>query len=249
MERLRQGLRDPEGRARKTLERTSTILILAALITAPFAGTTGAVTGWQKAVTYLDLAILFAFTAEYGLRLWIADRPRMYALSFYGLIDLVAILPFFLMLGTDTTALRGIRLLRVAFLWKHKAFSRAWIRLAMALKDSRDEAMIFLVASALILYIASLGIYQFESSAQPEHFGTFAKSFWWSVGLLLDVEYGEIWPVTIGGKAFTAVIALVGIAIVAVPAGMVASALTRIANDPNEVDPEAKRKQGSDEPK
>ena len=102
------------------------------------------------------------------------------------------------------------------------------MRLARALKESREEATIFIVASALTLYIAAVGIHQFEAEAQPEHFGTFAQSLWWAIGLLVDVDYGEIWPVTFGGKAFTAVIALIGIAIIAVPAGMVASALTEV---------------------
>ena len=93
----------------------------------------------------------------------------------------------------------------------------------------------------MTLYIAAVGIHQFESEAQPERFGTFAQSLWWAVGLLVDVDYGEIWPVTFGGKAFTAVIALIGIAIIAVPAGMVASALTEVTaaeRDGSEVEQE-----------
>ena len=195
--------------------------------------------GWQEAITWLELGILGFFTAEYVLRLWIADRSWKYALSFYGLIDLAAIAPFYLAWGTETTALRAIRLLRLIRLWKHRAYTQAWIRLAAALKESREEALIFLTASALTLYIAAVGIHQFEAEAQPEHFGTLAQSLWWALGLLVDVDNGEVWPVTFGGKAFTALIALIaliGIAIIAVPAGMVASALTKVAgecrNDP-----------------
>ena len=91
--------------------------------------------------------------------------------------------------------------------------------------------MIFLISNGLTLYVAAAGIHQFEASAQPEYFGTFGQSLWWAVGLLVDVDYGEVWPVSFGGKAFTADIALVGIAIIAVPAGMVASALTKIAGE------------------
>ena len=187
--------------------------------------------GWQQAIRWIELGILGIFTAEYVLRLWIAERPWKYALSVYGLIDLAAILPFYLAWGTETTALRALRRLRLIRLWKHRAYTRAWIRLAKALKESREEATIFLVASGLTLYIAAVGIHQFEAEAQPEHFGTFTQSLWWAVGLLVDVDYGEIWPATFGGKAFTAVIALIGIAIIAVPAGMVASALTKVASE------------------
>lgn len=231
MKEVRRRLRQPEGKARKALERTSTGLILVALTTAPLEASPGMKGGWQQAIAWLELGILGLFTAEYVLRLWIAERPWKYAFSFYGLIDLAAILPFYLAWGTETTALRALRLLRFIRLWKHRGYTRAWIRLATALKESREEAGIFLVASALTLYIAAVGIHQFEAEAQPEHFGTLAQSLWWSIGLLVDVEYGEIWPVTFGGKAFTAVIALIGIAIIAVPAGMVASALTKVARD------------------
>ena len=179
------------------------------------------------------------------LRLWIAERPWKYAFSVYGLIDLAAIVPFYLTWGTETTALRAVRLLRLVRLWKHRAYTRAWIRLARVLKDSREEAVIFLAASGLTLYISAVGIHQFEAEAQPEYFGTFTQSLWWAVGLLVDVDYGEIWPVTFGGKAFTAVIAFVGIAIIAVPAGMVASALTKVAGEPRN-DGHAKRSEADE---
>ena len=237
MEGLRRRLQNPEGPVRKTLERTSTSLILVALGTAPLESAPGMTEGWQPAIRWLEFAILGFFTAEYALRLWIAQRPLAYALSFYGLIDLAAIVPFYLTLGSETMALRAIRLLRLVRLWKHRGYTRAWIRLARALKESREEATIFLVASGLTLYIAAVGIHQFESEAQPEHFGTLGQSLWWAVGLLVDVDYGEVWPTTFGGKAFTAVIALIGIAIIAVPAGLVASALTRIASKPSNGDP------------
>ena len=86
----------------------------------------------------------------------------------------------------------------------------------------------------MTLYIAAIGIHQFEAEAQPEHFGTLGQSLWWAVGLLVDVDFGEVWPVTFEGKAFTAIIALIGIAIIAVPAGLVASALTRVASEQRE---------------
>ena len=73
---------------------------------------------WQQAITWLELGILGVFTAEYALRLWIAERPWKYALSLYGLVDLAAILPFYLAWGTETTALRAVRLLRLIRLWK-----------------------------------------------------------------------------------------------------------------------------------
>lgn len=157
-------------------------------------------------------------------------------------------MPFYLAWGTETAALRAVRLLRLIQLWKHRGYARAWARLARALKDSREEALIFLAASALTLYVAAVGIHQFEAEAQPEHFGTLAQSLWWALGLLVDVDYGEVWPVTFGGKAFTALIAFVGIAIIAVPAGMVASALTKVAAERNSETESNREDSDKDEP-
>ena len=123
---------------------------------------------WRQAITGLELGILGIFTAEYVLRLWIAERPWKYALSFYGLIDLATILPFYLTWGTETTALRAVRLLRLIWLWKHRGYTRTWIRLGKALRENREEATIFLIASGLTLYIAAVGIHQFEADAQPK---------------------------------------------------------------------------------
>ena len=126
---IRQRLRNPEGNSRKILEWTSTSLILLALGTAPLEVTPGIGSEWQQAITWLELGILGAFTAEYVLRLWIAERAWKYAFSFYGLIDLAAILPFYFTWGTGTTALRAIRLLRLIRLWKHRGYTQAWVRL------------------------------------------------------------------------------------------------------------------------
>ena len=226
----------------------STTLIVLALATVPLEAAPGTTQGWKQAITWLELGILGFFTAEYVLRLWIAERAWKYALSFYGLIDLAAIVPFYLAWGTETTALRAVRLLRLIRLWKHRGYARAWARLARALKDSREEALIFLAASALTLYIAAVGIHQFEAEAQPQHFGTLAQSLWWALGLLVDVDYGEVWPVTFGGKAFTALIAFIGIAIIAVPAGMVASALTKVAAERNSETESNREDSDKDEP-
>ena len=84
---LRRRLQNPEGRTRMILERTSTSLILVALGTAPLEATPGMAGEWRQAITWLEFGILGVFTAEYALRLRIAERPWKYALSLYGLID------------------------------------------------------------------------------------------------------------------------------------------------------------------
>ena len=91
----------------------------------------------------------------------------------------------------------------------------------------KDEGLIFLFSTTLVLYLAAAGIYHFEHEAQPDTFGPIPESLWWAVATLTTVGYGDAYPVTAGGRVFTAVILLCGMGIVAVPAGLVATALTR----------------------
>src|SRR5699024_1027609 len=78
-----------------------------------------------------------------------------------------------------------------------------------------------------LLFIASAGIYYFENSAQPEIFSSIFHSGWWSIVTLTTVGYGDVYPITTGGKVFTFLILMIGVGIVTVPAGLVASALTK----------------------
>ena len=159
------------------------------------------------------------FTVEYGLRVATSTKKAGYVFSFYGVIDLVAILPFYLSLGVDLRAIRAIRLLRVFRLFKLTRYNRAMERFGKAIVRTREEAMVFLFATFILLYISSLGIYYFERDAQPDTFQSVFHSMWWAVATLTTVGYGDVYPITLGGKVFTFVILMCGLGVVAVPAG------------------------------
>ena len=106
-------------------------------------------------------------------------------------------------------------------------YSTAMTRIARAVNYARDEAMVFLFATLVLLYIAAMGIYHFESQAQPEKFDSVFHSLWWAVVTLTTVGYGDAYPITLGGRIWTFVILLVGMGIVAVPAGLIATGLAR----------------------
>jgi len=91
----------------------------------------------------------------------------------------------------------------------------------------KSELTLFAIAALFLLYLSSVGIYYFEHEAQPETFGSIFHCLWWSVATLTTVGYGDVYPVTVGGKIFTSFIVLIGIGIVAVPTGILASALTK----------------------
>ena len=90
--------------------------------------------------------------------------------------------------------------------------------------------ILFSVVVSLLLYLSAVGIYYFEHEAQPDKFVSIPHSLWWAVATLTTVGYGDIYPVTGGGRFFTFLVLMLGMGIVAVPTGLVASALTRLNN-------------------
>ena len=185
----------------------------------------------QSALRISEFVVTVLFTIEYGLRVATSTKKASYVFSFYGVIDLVAILPFYLSLGVDLRAIRAVRLLRVFRLFKLTRYNRAMERFGKAIVHAREEAMIFLFATFILLYLSSIGIYYFEHAAQPDTFQSVFHSMWWAVATLTTVGYGDVYPITLGGKVFTFVVLMCGLGVVAVPAGLVAAALTKILDD------------------
>lgn len=173
----------------------------------------------------LDFVFFLLFSAEYVLRIYLEPRKRDFVLSFYGIIDLFAILPslFFL---PGFRVLRILRFLRVFRIFKATRFILAVDRLGMALNEIRRELLALAILSLMFIYLAACGIHYFERNAQPEAFGSILGAMWWAVVTLTTVGYGDVYPQTAGGKFFTAFVALIGVGIIAIPSGLLASALT-----------------------
>lgn len=167
------------------------------------------------------------FTIEYGLRIFVADNRLKFITSFYGLIDLVAILPFYVATGIDLRTVRVLRIFRVFRIFKFLRYTKAIERFKVAFRDLKEELILFVIATVLTVFLSSVGIYYFEGEAQPETFGSVFHCMWWAVVTLTTVGYGDVYPVTVGGRVFTALVLLIGIGIIAVPTGLFASALTR----------------------
>lgn len=175
----------------------------------------------------LEILSVAVFTAEYVLRVVVAERKLAYIFSFLGIIDLLAILPFYLAPELDLRSVRALRFLRLFRAFKMVRYSRAIQRFHRAFLIAKEEIVLFLCVAALVLYFSAVGIYYFEHEAQPDAFASVFHSLWWSVATLTTVGYGDIYPVTVGGRVFTFVVLLVGLGIVSVPAGLVASALSK----------------------
>ena len=172
-----------------------------------------------------EIVVVAIFTAEYLARVWTAQNRLRFICSFFGVVDLLAILPFYLSLGMDLRSIRVVRLLRVFRALKLARYSAAIGRFRRALVLAKEELVLFGVSSAMVLYLAAVGIYYFEHEAQPEKFPSIFAALWWAVATLTTVGYGDVYPVTVGGRVFTFLVLVVGLGIVSVPSGIVASAL------------------------
>lgn len=166
------------------------------------------------------------FTVEYISRLIVASNKRGFVFSFFGIVDILSILPFYLSTGLDLRAVRMLRLFRLVRILKLVRYSAALNRFKAAFTIAKEELTLFLFATMVMFYLSGVGIYYFENSVQPEAFSSIFHSLWWSVITLTTVGYGDIYPITVGGKIFTFFILILGLGIVSIPAGLIASALS-----------------------
>jgi len=142
-----------------------------------------------------------------------------------ALIDLFAILPFYLpmLIPVDLRFLRALRLFRLLRLLKMGRYSNAMRVVGSILKRKRPELVVIFVIILVLLIISSSLMYYVENVAQPEKFGSIPETFWWSICTLTTVGYGDVTPVTPFGKVCAGFIALLGIGMFALPAGILAS--------------------------
>jgi voltage-gated potassium channel len=183
----------------------------------------------SKTIYFLEkfeLVCIVVFTLEYLIRFYIAKSKTGFAFSFYGIIDLLAILPFYLTLGFDLRSARILRFLRLFRIIKLIRYNKAIRRFQNAFIMIKQELIMFSVVSLILFYLSAVGIYYFENSVQPEAFSSIFSSLWWSVVTLTTVGYGDVIPITIGGRIFTFIILMIGLGIIAIPSGMISSALT-----------------------
>ena len=224
---LKKIIEDSDTRAGRAFDLSIQALIVLSLVAFSVGTLPSLPESIRTALDVFEVCCILVFTAEYLARIAVADKKLSYIFSFLGLIDLLAILPFYLMSGLDLRAVRAFRLLRLVRVLKLARYSAAARRFHKAFLLAREELILFVLVASIMLYLAAVGIYYFEHEAQPEAFQSVFHSLWWAVATLTTVGYGDVYPITAGGRIFTAFVLFVGLGIVAIPAGMVATALSR----------------------
>lgn len=178
---------------------------------------------------WAGMATWLLFTIEWCTRIRRAENWRTYAFSFMGVMDFLAILPLWLFTGFDLKALRAFRLFRLLRSTARIASrSDALTKMATAFRHARDEAGVLVSGTAVVIVTAGFGMYHLENRAQPEAFGSVLDGLWWAVVTLTTVGYGDIQPMTGGGKILATVAMFAGIGVIGAACGIMADALREV---------------------
>lgn len=204
-------------------------------------------TKYEKAFNIFEVVTVTVFTLEYLLRLWTADlkyqqikkyQARVkYALTFMALVDLLAIVPFYLpmFISVDLRFIRIIRLTRLLRILKLNRYSKALTLIAKVFKERKDELFSTVFIMFLVILISSTMMYYIENGVQPEAFPNIIATFQWAIATLTTVGYGDVYPITPLGKVLASIIALTGIGLVALPTGIISSGFMEEMKPKNEL--------------
>jgi voltage-gated potassium channel len=189
---------------------------------------------YRVALEAFEVSSVSVFTVEYVARLWSCTVEPEYrhpvwgrlrfALSFMALVDLVSILPSLIPGGTlDLRFIRSLRLARLARTLKVARYSQSLQTLGRVLRAKREDLVVTAIAGLVLLVCAASLMFYAEHEVQPQQFSSIPAAIWWGAMTLTTVGYGDIYPVTILGKMLGTFIALMGLGLFALPAGILAS--------------------------
>ncbi|WP_179354516.1 ion transporter [Winogradskyella vidalii] len=182
----------------------------------------------------IEAFCVIVFTFEYIARIYVASSKQKFIFSFFGIVDFLAILPFYLSFGIDLRSLRLLRMFRLFRLFKLVRYNKAMRHFGNAMKLAKEQIILFMIITIMLIYFTAVGIYYFENEAQPEHFSSIFSSLWWSIVTLTTVGYGDVYPITVGGRIFTFFMLLIGLGVVAIPTGIISSSLTKAVEEPDD---------------
>ena len=223
------------------------VAVILASVVLGIAGTEPVVqTSLGSALPIAELVLGAFFLIELLLRTWATGVRPKYAglrgalrylarpLSVVDILVIASLLaPFF---GPEFAVLRLLRIVRLIALAKFGRYSIALSQLIRAFVRRRYELLMSLVIAGLVFLIAATGMYAIEGSVQPEAFGSIPRALWWALTTLTTVGYGDVYPVTPLGRVFAGLMAVAGIGLIAMPAGILAAAFTEIGQQGKDTD-------------
>lgn len=189
-----------------------------------------------------EIISLIIFTVEYLMRIYVADLSHpvdsktraisRFVFSPLGLIDLFSILPFYLpfLFPMDLRFLRLLRLLRFMRVFKITHYNQSLTLIGNVIKEKKAELGTTFFVAFILIVVAAFLMYFVEGKVQPDKFTDVFDSFWWALGTLSTVGYGDIYPITTFGKAISAIVSVLGIGIVALPTGIISSSFIAKVN-------------------
>ncbi|MDG1912599.1 MAG: ion transporter [Flavobacteriaceae bacterium] len=191
---------------------------------------------------YFELISISIFSFEYLFRIYINYKEerwtgvKKYVFSFFGIIDLISILPFYIkkFVLLDGRFFRILRLFRLSRIFKLGRGSKSLKLFTKAIGEVKSELYFTLFLSLLTILFSASAIYFLEHDAQPEIFSSITASIWWATVSLATVGYGDIVPITVWGKVFASIISLIGIGVVAIPTGIISASFVSEINSSKE---------------
>jgi voltage-gated potassium channel len=216
--------------AGKTYDIVLLICIVASVIVVALESISTLKSQFDQWLYYLEWVFTIIFTIDYIVRLWIVKSKRKYTFSFFGIIDLLSILPtylgLFLVGAQSLMVIRSIRLLRIFRIFKLTRYVGEGQNLAQALRSSRPKIIVFLVTISTSVIITGTVMFMVEG---PEHgFTSIPKSIYWAIVTMTTVGYGDLAPQTALGQTLASFIMILGYGIIAVPTGIVSAEMVAL---------------------
>lgn len=212
----------------KVFDVTLLILIVLSVVIIMLESVTEFNNKYGTILYFLDWLITILFTIEYILRIWVLGNPWRYIRSFYGVVDLMSILPMYVSLvivGSNVlTTIRALRLLRVFRVLRITNYLVEAQSLSGAIRASRSKILVFLGTVMILVVIVGSIMYFLEGILyQNENFDSIPRSVYWAIVTVTTVGYGDITPISSLGQFFSAMLMIVGYGILAVPTGIVSA--------------------------
>jgi len=182
---------------------------------------------------WIEWVFTILFSLEYLLRLWVSDEPRKYAFSFFGVVDLLAVIPTYLSLfiaGSQfLLVIRALRLLRVFRVLKLARYLKGASLLVTSLRSGKEKIFVFL--TTVLTMVTILGTLMYMIEGGENGFDSIPRSIYWAIVTLTTVGYGDIAPATVTGQFVAACIMILGYAIIAVPTGIVGVEMAKASTE------------------